>query len=243
MRNCIVQYFVDPKLYSDPEYNSLSNEQDNFAKLSEQSFRAYAKKYKCDYQLITQPKLKYRHPTFERFDLWLDATWWKRYDQILYVDSDVFAMPGAPDVFAQYNNIETLKVCESNKFQNASCQEHYDQLQQGLLTNVDIEVIKQRGFQPGVFILNKHVVEKTKKWIEQYQTFDTHDGDILLWAVCNSAVGIERLSWKFNYKRAYYSDAPKIYFFHAAGRKKTVDHTKQRILSFLKRNGIELSNK
>jgi len=39
------------------------------------------------------------------------------------------------------------------------------------------------------------------------------------------------------------ADAPAVYFFHAAGRKKTVDHTKQRILSFLKRNGIELSNK
>ena len=243
MRNCIVQYFIDPKLYSDPEFNNLSNKQEDYAKLSEQSFRAYAKKYNCDYQLISQPKLKHRHPTFERFDLWLDATWFELYDQILYVDSDVFAMPGAPDVFAQYNNIKTLKVCESNKFQQMSNKTYSGRVQQGLVANIDVATIRQRGFQPGVFILNKHVVAKTKKWIEQYQQFDTHDGDILLWAVYNSDVEIERLSWKFNYKRAYFRDAPKIYFFHAAGRKKTLDHTKKRILSFLKCNGIQLSNK
>ena len=188
MRNCIVQYFIDPKLYSDPEFNNLSNKQEDYAKLSEQSFRAYAKKYNCDYQLISQPKLKHRHPTFERFDLWLDATWFELYDQILYVDSDVFAMPGAPDVFAQYNNIKTLKVCESNKFQQMSNKTYSGRVQQGLVANIDVATIRQRGFQPGVFILNKHVVAKTKKWIEQYQQFDTHDGDILLWAVYNSDV-------------------------------------------------------
>ena len=236
MKNCIIQYFIDPAIYEDPDYNNLSREQDTLAHYSKTSFEKYAEKIGCDFKHITKPKINFKHPTFERFDLWLDNSWWEQYDQIMYVDSDVYALPDAPNIFEEYKELDTLKVCESNKFQNAGCQEHYDNLQKGLLKEIDIEIIKEKGFQPGVFILNKTVVDQTLPYIKQYKELNTHDGDVLLWSVCKSDVKIQRLSWKYNYKRAYFMDAPKVYFFHAMGQKK-IQH-KARIIHFLKKNKI-----
>lgn len=235
-KNCIVQYFIDTKLYTEPEYNDLSNKQDVFAQVSAKSFQSYAERYNCDYKLIDKPKLNHKHPTFERFDLWLDDSWWDTYDQIMYVDSDVFAMPGALNIFDQSNDDTSLKAAWSNKWQGDHKTSHYENMRHGLLKEFSIEVMKAKGFQPGVFVLNKHVVQKMKPFIEKFREFDEDDGVILMYATMASGVNVEHLDHKFNHKRAYFMDAPPVYFFHAAGHKKI--NYRSRIIHFLQKNGI-----
>ena len=236
-RNCIVQYFIDPYLYETPEYNKLLTNQQNFANLSAKSFKGYAKKHYCDFIQITLPKLKYRHPTFERFDLWLDDSWWDKYDQIMYVDSDVFALPDAPNIFEEYPDLETFKVCHYPKFENAVTQEQIDTFYEGLLLSCKLKHVIEKGFQPGVFILTKKAVDKMKDHISVYKRLDHHDGEILIWATIQSGVKITKMNEYYNYKNAHMRRHPKVYFFHAAGHKKR--EQEESIKIFLNKNGIK----
>ena len=74
MKKCIVQYWIPSSEYSDPEYNNLlkEKEQKNLVELSTKSFQDYAEKYGHDFIKITEKKINFKHPTFERFDLWLN---------------------------------------------------------------------------------------------------------------------------------------------------------------------------
>ncbi|MFN9953873.1 MAG: hypothetical protein ACK55I_12305, partial [bacterium] len=68
---------------------------------SSKSFRDYCIKYDLDYILITEPKVNYIHPTWERLDLWINKDhWFDKYDSICYVDTDVFALPKADNIFS-----------------------------------------------------------------------------------------------------------------------------------------------
>ena len=40
--------------------------------------------------------------------MWTDRTWWDNYDQVMYVDSDVIALPHAPNIFVQYPDIDNV---------------------------------------------------------------------------------------------------------------------------------------
>lgn len=236
MKNCVVQYYINPKKYSEPGYNSILSNQDRLVEASRKSFEMYCSTHGHDYRFVTQPKLKHKHPTFERFDLWLDESWWDRYEQILYVDTDVFAMRDSPDIFTQSENAHSIKAGWTNKWQGEHCESHYQSLREGILKEFDTAVMKQKGFQPGVFILNKIVVDKMKPFIERFKEFDEDDGKILMWATFSSGVEVTHLDERFNHKRAYFNDAPPVYFFHAAGHKK--ENHRSRIVSYLARKGL-----
>ena len=38
-----------------------------------------------------------------------DLKWWDKYDQIMYIDSDVFALPNAPNIFEEYPDTEKIR--------------------------------------------------------------------------------------------------------------------------------------
>lgn len=231
MKNAIIQYYINPLLYNNPDFNKLLKH-DVLADISAKTWKAYSEKYNCDYIRITKPKLKYKHPTYERFDLWLDKSWWDKYDQIMYVDSDVFAMPDAPNIFEQYNDLNTFKFCYYNKFREKSITNIKKEFKNMLLGTLDPVELQTKGFQPGVFILTKKSVEKMYDWIKLYQQFDSDDGQILLYSVIKSKVAITEMNGYYNYKNAYFRRRPKIYFFHAMGQKKDV--WQNRIIKWLK---------
>ena len=242
MKKCIVQYWIQADQYSEPDYNALlkNSEEFNaneFADRSARSFQSYADKYGHDFIKIEKKKLDFKHPTFERFDLWLNNTWWEKYDEIMYVDSDVFAMPDAPDIFAQYPTQGTLKVCTHPGFQGATEQEHFDHIYHGLLKECTLEQVIQNGFQAGVFIITKKAKDIMKSHIAQYKELNDHDGHILLWATIKSGVPLTRMTELYNFKNAHMRGKPKVHFFHAAGHKKSKQF--HSINSFLDRNGIK----
>ena len=242
MKKCIVQYWIQADQYSEPDYNALLKKSrvfdaDKFASRSARSFQAYADKYGHDFIRIEKKKLDFKHPTFERFDLWLDDTWWEKYDEIMYTDSDVFAMPDAPNIFSEYPDSTSLKVCDYAKFQKADRQDQIDSFYVDLLKECTIEECKQSGFQPGVFILTKSARDTMKPFIEQFKKLNDHDGNILLWSTIKSGVPITRMNELYNFKNAHMIGRPKVYFFHAAGhKKKSHSHS---INSFLRKNGIK----
>jgi hypothetical protein len=83
MKNLVIQYYIDINKYSNPTFNNLGPSP--IEKYSSYSFKKYCDKYNIDYIKITEPKLGFKHPTWERFDLWCDRSWWDKYDQICYV--------------------------------------------------------------------------------------------------------------------------------------------------------------
>ena len=242
MKKCIVQYWITPEAYSEPDYNQLLKNSDKFnadefAGRSARSFQAYADKHGHDFVRIDAKKIDFKHPTFERFDLWLNDSWWEEYDEIMYTDSDVFAMPDSPDIFSEYPDSTSLKVCDYPKFQQAHTQEHFDNWHQGLLKKCTIEECKQKGFQPGVFILTKSARDVMKPFIAQFRDLNDHDGNILIWAAIKSGVPTIRMSQLYNFKNAHMRGKPKVNFFHAHGHKKMKQS--EGINSFLIKNGIK----
>lgn len=234
MKKCIVQYWIPSSEYSDPKYNNLlqAQEQQTLVKLSTKSFKKYAKKYGHDFKRIEKKKLNFKHPTFERFDLWLDDSWWQEYDEIMYVDCDVFALPDAPDIFDHYKSLDTLKVCDYPTFQQATTPDQIKRIYHGLLKSCTLDDVKSYGFQPGVFILTKPARDIMKPYIEKFKELDDHDGHILIWACIQSKVPLTRMHHYYNYKKSHFIGHPETYFFHAAGHKKW--HQKEKVMMFLK---------
>ena len=168
MKNLIIQYYIDINLYTQPNFNNLGPSPAE--QYSSHSFQLYCKKYGIDYLKITKPRLSFKHPTWERFDLWMDRSWWDKYDQILYVDSDVFALPHAPNIFEKYSNLETFKGAEYTKFRRtdavgAKALVHNNPL----LSDIPGDLIQKKSIQPGVFMLNKKSSEQMLPYISDYK--------------------------------------------------------------------------
>jgi len=217
MRCAIVQYNIDPQLYADPSYNNLhaGDLRTLFEKKCTKLVAHYCKKYSIDHHVITQPKLHYRHPTFERFDLWTDPSWTEKYDYVMYMDNDIMIDPTAPNIFNE---------CRSDAFN--TCWYKYRHLEPAKLKNeVTHHVLKRMPgeklryrFQSGLFIINKFSVQATKRWITKYRIFNVDDGMILNWAILSSGVKMNMMPIAFNVK--YNTPTKKGYFLHAAGGKK-----------------------
>ena len=130
MKNLIVQIFMDKKGWE--EENRLDAQSEQVLFLSNVLVKHYAKKINSDYKLITKPIINFKHPTWERFQLF-DDQWINNYDNILYLDTDVFTWPEAPNIFELLDNtaFNIVKHC-NNKTYNG-----------------------HRMFNAGVFAINK----------------------------------------------------------------------------------------
>jgi len=224
MKNLIIQYYIDTKLYTQPNFNNL------YASPAEQysshSFQIYCKKHGIDYIKITKPKLGFKHPTWERFDLWMDRSWWDRYDQIMYVDSDVYAFPHAPNIFESYHVVDNkLKSAHYPKFRDSSPQQAKKiQELNPLAESLSGEIINKRFIQPGVIILNKFCTELMLPWISQYKNLKDDridDGMFLNHCIVESKVELLDMDRKWNHKNNGENiDKNLIYFMHSLGGKK-----------------------
>ena len=224
MRNLVIQYYIDIRKYSQPEFNNLKPSP--MEEYSRHSFKLYCEKFNLDYLRITEPKLGFKHPTWERFDLWTDRSWWDDYDQIMYVDSDVIALPHAPNIFEKYQDINNnLKTAYYPKFRNAGPEgAKYNQRVNPLANNYTGEQIASRFVQPGVMILNKVNTEFMLPWVEKYKDIKDDridDGMFLNSCIVDSDVPLLDMDKKFNHKNnGERYDYDNVYFLHCAGGKK-----------------------
>lgn len=217
MRCAIVQYNIDPNLYAEPGYNNLhaSDQRHLLEKKCTKLVSYYASQHNLDHYVIDKPKIKFRHPTFERFDLWTDPSWTEKYDYVMYMDNDIMIDPTSPNIFNECKQ-DAFNTCWY-KFRHIDPQKLKQEVINHVLKNVPAEKLRYR-FQSGMFIINKYSVEKTKRWISKYRLFNVDDGMILNWAILSSGVKMNMMPISWNVK--YNAPTKKGYFLHAAGGKK-----------------------
>ena len=218
MRNLVIQYYIDIQKYTQPGYNNLKPSP--IEEYSTHSFKQYCGKFDLDYCRITEPKINFKHPTWERFDLWTDPSWWGRYEQIMYVDSDVVALPDAPNVFELYKDLDTFKFARYNRYRKMPVEIHASSNRDTIFKDIDPAIIQRKRFQTGVFILTKKIAEAMLSTVKEYSKCKVDDGQFLNWAVMHSGVPYTEMDLKFNVKNNGQYIKDKIYFMHCAGGKK-----------------------
>ena len=235
MKNLIIQYYIDTKLYDKPNFNGISS--NIVEKYSQHSFQKYCKKFGHDFLRIEKPVFNYMHPTWERFDLWFNKDWLNTYDQVLYVDTDVFALDHAPDIFKKYPNLNSFKSPTYSKYRANNKASIKSKFQSTILANCDYKKVSDIFFQTGAWILTKNARDIMMPFIERYMEFDgkCDDGQFLNWAVIESGVPYQDMDPRFNVKNNGLKkgfDYNQTYFLHSAGGNKYLPNSK--IHSFLK---------
>ena len=97
MKNIIVQIFINKKGWE--EEDRLNWQNDEVFELSQILVKYYASQIGAEYYLITKSKINFKHPTWERFQLFSEE-WVNKYSNILYLDTDVFTWPKSPNIFS-----------------------------------------------------------------------------------------------------------------------------------------------
>lgn len=220
-KKAIVQIHIDMSLYKQvdkPSYVKKMNEQ--IYLYSKKSFDNYCKKYDLDHILINEPKIKYEHPVWERLDLWLSDHWFNTYDEICYVDTDVFAMPWARNIFEESNK-KGFKRIKYNKTVNPIHSILYNHPRSN-----------ECYFQSGVILLNKEVVDKTIDIIKDYKNKKyTDDGVLVNYAIMESGMDMVNIDSAFNTKYLENINLSAVQFLHAFGRYK--DEHPDKLISLL----------
>jgi hypothetical protein len=212
-RNCIVQYHVPAENYKDPSYNNIGvNEQ--LLPYSFFSVKKYAEKIGADYILINEKRIDWKHPTFERFDLFFNDVWFTEYDHILYLDTDLVVWPEAPNIFEMYPSLETFKIVQDRIAERRSVEQHNNIVKNNILNCFDGKILKENRFNAGVFMINKSCVNEIKKYLD-YKNIDTDDNSLLIYAMLKSGVKVDKMDWRFNKK-----NGTRCYFGHAYGQQK-----------------------
>ena len=212
-KNLIVQFFVPAKQYKDPTYNQIGVNDELF-KYSKISVEAYAKRIGCDYKLVTEAKINFIHPTFERMDLFFNSSWWQQYEQILYLDTDVVVWPDAPNVFEQYPNLKSFKPVQDRIAKKNSLEYHTHRAKGTCLEKFDAELLQSKRFNAGVFVLTQHSAHRMKPFLD-YKNLTGDDNEMLIYAMLQSGVDVEQLDWRYNKK-----NGTSCYFGHASGYQK-----------------------
>lgn len=222
MRTLIIQYYIDVNLYDIPQYNNLTPSP--IEKYSQYAFEQYAKKYNIKFRRVTQPKLRWKHPTWERMDLWTDKSWWDQYDQICYVDSDIIPLPWAGNIFEQFKDLDAFKVCDYMRFSNNDAKGAKQRCSNNpLMDPIPGEVLKEKCWQSGLFILSQTSADKMRPLMSRYteQPDAIDDGMFMNWVSIASGVTIEKMPETYNRKNNGETvNLKDLNFLHCAGGKK-----------------------
>jgi len=200
MKNLIIQIYIPKKGWL--EEDRLDFQNDEVLKLSTKMTEHYAKKYNCEYELITNPHINYRHPTWERFLIFNDE-YVNNFENILYLDTDIFPWPSSPNIF---------DLIDNKKFNVAHhCKK---KIYKGL-----------KAFNAGVFCINKYCQLKMKNFISK-DIWDLHYSQDALWEDSKELnelafitnVDINWLDEKWNFKNQING-----YFTHLWGEQKKLN--------------------
>jgi lipopolysaccharide biosynthesis glycosyltransferase len=204
---------MEPAGFPQPNFVNIKVNEE-LLEYSKKSSKLYANKCGANYILINKPKINHIHPTFERFDLFSNMEWWKKYDHILYLDTDVICWPSSPNIFEMYSNKESFKVCEDRIAKKKSTSWHEQREKDTILSNFKPEVLRTNRFNAGVFMLNEYSANIISAHLK-YKEYNDDDNRILIHAVLSSGVSTEFMDWRFNKKNGV-----KSWFGHGYGQEK-----------------------
>ena len=193
-KNAIVQIFIPAKGWEQESHLNWQSEE--VVGLSLKLSRIYAKRVNAEHFLISKAKIFFKHPTWERFQLFEDE-WVNNFNNILYLDTDVFPWPNAPSIFDFINNkaFNTVIHCAGKTLNGIP------------------------SFNAGVFVLNKSCAInmrkyfKKKLWLEKFKTDPNWEDSKELNEIAQKPEIIHhRLSPVWNTK-----NSPNAYFTHMWG--------------------------
>jgi lipopolysaccharide biosynthesis glycosyltransferase len=213
MKNCIVQFHVDAETYDSPEYNNISVNQ-KLLPFSFESVKRYSEKINVDHVIVNEKRINWIHPTFERFDLFFNNNWWKEYENILYLDTDLIVWNDAPDIFEMYRQPNKFKICYDRIARRRSKQWHEKNASSSILEEFDGYTLAKNRFNAGVFMLDKTSAKAMAEYLD-YKNLVADDNVMLIYAMLKSGVGVEQMDWRFNKKNGY-----NCWFGHAFGQEK-----------------------
>lgn len=174
MKKLIVQYWVPFSEYQHTYDESVKLEgngtlchsiakyngdyhQEFIADYSKKSFELYAQKYGHDYKRFCDPEINFFHPTWEQINTWFNDDIWNNYDQVLYADTDILALPWAGDIFTDANTYKTTEGGTSGVYVlTKEVREKTKDAMMNILSNMrlyhkgendDIEIIKATKFK------------------------------------------------------------------------------------------------
>ncbi len=101
-KNAIIQIFIPAKGW-ELEKSYVNWQSEEVINLSIKLTQIYAKRVNAQHFFISKAKIFFKHPSWERFQLFEDE-WINNFDNILYLDTDVFPWPDAPNIFDFINN-------------------------------------------------------------------------------------------------------------------------------------------
>ena len=184
MRNLIVQYWVPLSEYqhsyndsvklkeSGTLFHGIAKHIDGYHKefiadYSKKSFDLYARKHGHDYVRFCNPTINFFHPIWEKIDLWINDDIWNNYDKVLYVDTDILALPWAGDIFTDTNTFKTTEGGTSGVFVlTREVREKTKHAMINILNNMrlyhigqnsSIEIVKEKNF--------RDMPEKPQPWL------------------------------------------------------------------------------
>ena len=199
MKNLIVQIFIDKKGWEEEHRLDAQSQQVLF--LSNALVKYYAKNIKSDYKLISKPIINFKHPTWERFQLF-DDKWINNYDNILYLDTDVFTWPDSPNIFELLDNtaFNVVKHC-NNKIYNG-----YPMFNTGVFAINKTCAIEMRSFF------------KKENWLKRFEMDSSWEDSKELNTISQAAkIKINWLDARWNMK-----NEPDAFFTHVWGNQKII---------------------
>tara|TARA_Y100001935_G_C17180452_1_gene444870 strand:+ start:248 stop:916 length:669 start_codon:yes stop_codon:yes gene_type:complete len=200
MKNLIVQIFIDKKGWEEEHRLDAQSQQVLF--LSNTLVKYYAKNIESDYKLISKPIINFKHPTWERFQLF-DDKWINNYDNILYLDTDVFTWPDSPNIFELLDNtaFNVVKHC-NNKIYNG-----YPMFNAGVFAINKTCAIEMRSFF------------KKENWLKRFEMDSSWEDSKELNTISQAAkIKINWLDARWNMK-----NEPDAFFTHVWGNQKIIN--------------------
>ena len=204
MKNIIVQIFINKKGWE--EEDKLDFQSNEVLVMSNILTRYYAQINNSEYLLIKEPVINFKHPTWERFQLFSEE-WVNKYSNILYLDTDVFTWPKSPNIFS----ILDPKSFNVVKYSLAGLDDR-----------------PKNFFNAGVFAINKNSYLEMKKFISKkiwLENYDKHNGEWDDQAELNDIVSRNEIKLNWLDKKWNYKNHHEAFFTHLWGKwKKTHPH-------------------
>lgn len=189
MKNLILQVAVPMPPLNKKVNSTLSYMKDMYDH-SQVVMKEYADRVGADYVCITEMDLKYTHPTFLRFKIFEQ---FKEYDQIMYVDADMFFHDMTPDLFEfTSRQRETAFMKIDSALPETS-----------IIYNKNLRTSKtEKYYNAGFFLFKREFIDKFWKnhWdtMDRYKNTQWRDQDALNYMIRNEHEDIFLLSRDWN---------------------------------------------
>lgn len=223
----VVQIDIPLSKYNiDTKGSKVSSTNKELTDLSIEKVGKYCSKYGHKHIVITEPVIGYCHPVWERLDFWLNPEWFEKYDEILYLDTDVYPSGKAPDIFEENTSKYHYRRIPYHKAERKA---------KGVFAEIPNRY-RECCANAGVMLLSKPLIDATVDTIKRYKEDRFTDDSVLInYAIMVSLIPVVDIPEGYNVKlnQCHLGDYKSgVYFFHASGNLK---HTnKKEVLNYLK---------